>query len=43
MEAGGLMVYAPQISEMHQHAATYVDKILKGADPPISRWSNRRS
>jgi len=31
--SGGLMAYAPDITEGFRHAATYIDKILKGAKP----------
>ena len=33
VEAGGLMSYAPNALEYYVHAATYVDRILKGAKP----------
>jgi putative ABC transport system substrate-binding protein len=33
VEAGGLMSYAPSYPEMFRHAAIYVDKVLKGANP----------
>jgi ABC-type uncharacterized transport system substrate-binding protein len=40
---GGLMSYAANQSELYKRAATYVDRILKGASQRISRWSSRRS
>jgi len=40
VEAGGIMSYSPNVANMSHPAATYVDKVLKGANPgdlPVER------
>ncbi|HEY7539000.1 MAG TPA: ABC transporter substrate-binding protein [Methylomirabilota bacterium] len=43
VDAGGLVSYGASFANRPRQAATYVDKILKGAKPPICPLSNPRS
>ena len=45
VEAGGLMSYAPEQTELTRRAATYIDKVLKGEKPaglPVEQASKYR-
>jgi putative ABC transport system substrate-binding protein len=42
-DEGGLLFYGPDIKERNRRVAVYVDKILEGANLPISLSSSRQS
>jgi len=43
VDAGGLATYSPSAAAQMRSAASYVDRILRGAKPGVSPWSSRRS
>jgi putative tryptophan/tyrosine transport system substrate-binding protein len=43
VDAGGFLSYGPNLNDLYRRAAYFVDKILKGANPPTCPSSSRRS
>jgi len=43
VDAGGLMTYSANLTDLDRRAATYVERSSKARSPPISQWSSPRN